>query len=367
MPDRSKLLAIKKANPSLLLPHIDYPVGFQGKLETLKKPTTLPSGQGDIVFRDRRGEPLKLIEIQKDGAVLDGYDLRGTFVIVTANDVTVRNCLADATSWYTIDQYSGFSGLVVEYCTFTGGREADLAAFVASRDGAMTVRRNEFIKAPADVIHTVGGLVEENYISGGGYAEGAHADAIWVSQSLTPTMIIRGNFIDWTKQPGAVVLPNNAVRIAAEKGPITSVLVENNVLLGGSFTVSTDGAGNVVRKNIIDEGKWGALYPREQPPDLVYENNVRAGTGQVWQQNNELRPPPPDLSERRSDANGSKQVVLGRIDEKGLLVGAGRADGRKQVVVMDAVEGIPCGGTGQTSEYSCLTLAIDMPPQGPGL
>ena len=64
----------------------------------------------------------------------------------------------------------------------------------------MTIENNSFLNSPTDAIDMHSGVVTGNYFSGAGYQPGAHADAIWVTDSTGPTSIT-DNFIDEPRTP----------------------------------------------------------------------------------------------------------------------------------------------------------------------
>lgn len=214
------------------------------------------------------------------GAVLDSYDFRGTMVTCGGDGVVIRNSLFDAAAgFYGIDQ-SGHTGLAVDRCIFDGGTipraRNDYSDFIGTRDGEATITDCRFLNAPSDAVQICRGTVSGCYFAGAGYAPGAHADAIWVGKTTGP-VLIEGNFIDWRPRPGAVE-PNNAIRIAPERGDIDGVTVTGNIILGGGFTVSLGptpeqaAAGHykvanvTCTGNIIGLGKYGDFYPSAGNP-----------------------------------------------------------------------------------------------------
>ena len=79
---------------------------------------------------------------------------------------------------------------------------------------SITVEDNTFLYSPTDAVVVGAGVVTGNYFSGAGFAEGAHADAIYVSNSTGPTTIT-DNFIDGTYTAGAAANANNDIRLPA--------------------------------------------------------------------------------------------------------------------------------------------------------
>jgi Ca2+-binding RTX toxin-like protein len=238
---------------------------------------------------------LNVIAITKDGVTLDGYDFRGVSINVQADDVTIRNSTFDAsTGIYAINAFPGTKNLTVDYSTFDGLKldKIGYADFITARGENTTLTHNAFLDAPSDGVVIQSGTISGNYFAGGGYATGAHADAIWIGATNAP-VVIADNVIDWRVRADAPTATNNAVRIASEMGNISDVLVKNNIILGGSYTVLvSDGAtqaktvlqmgsitGVKVVGNVVDYGKFGDLYPTSRPKDMIYADNLHTHGG----------------------------------------------------------------------------------------
>jgi len=131
---------------------------------------------------------------------------------------------------------------------------------------------------PVDGLLVQGGTVAGNYFANAGYHPGAHSDGIWVPKTVSP-ILIDNNVIDWRSDPSAAVLTNNAIRVSSELGDVTGVTIENNVLLGGNYTITTTkdatfthSAGQMgtmtgveILGNTIDLGRSGSLDPLGPP------------------------------------------------------------------------------------------------------
>ena len=102
---------------------------------------------------------------------------------------------------------------------------------------AITIKDNTFLNSPNDAIEQ--GVITGNYFSGAGYSPGAHADAIYVTNSTGPTTIT-DNFIDETPNPGAPGASNTDIRITDEVGNTDDVTVSGNYLIGAGFTVEVE-------------------------------------------------------------------------------------------------------------------------------
>jgi len=199
---------------------------------------------------------------------------------VNGNNATIENStLDDKVGWFTITQAPGASGLTVQNCTFNGGDNVELASFINSVAGYVKIINNKFLNTPAHTIHISNGVVSGNYISGGGSEPGAHPDAVNVYDTTGP-VVVSNNFIDFTNG-GEPQVTNAAVRISTDDGNTSNVLVTNNILLGGQYTVgaspttivwsnpgSTGTLGSVgtlsninIANNYIGFGVYGAFTP----------------------------------------------------------------------------------------------------------
>jgi serralysin len=283
----SYFAALRAANGDVApIPGIDSPVGYVAGATPLRSAATLNAADGVYV-----NKALNTVVIYKSGTTFDHVDFRGMTVFVQANDVTLKNSLFDArTGTAAVVGYPGYSGLTIDRSTFDGLKlNKYYLDFVLAQGTNTTITNNAFLNAPSDAIYIESGRVAGNYIAGGGYQVGAHADAIWIGKTTGP-VTIEHNLVDWRNAPDAKAETNNAIRITAEKGDASNITVQKNVLLGGSYTVSVtdtaNDAGDVsdvtVKHNVVDEGQYGALYFSDRPGDLVYtENHGKKGQGQA--------------------------------------------------------------------------------------
>ena len=77
---------------------------------------------------------------------------------------------------------------------------------------------------------------------------------------------------------------NAAIKIVPVFGAINDVRVEDNVLLGGGYTIyaynATYAASNItIANNDIGLGHWGQLYPGSQPANFSYYYNKDFSSG----------------------------------------------------------------------------------------
>lgn len=222
--------------------------------------------------------------IRGEGAVLDGFDLRGTSVFINANNVSIKNSAFDAASgFYSVMQANGRSGLSIDQCSFDGLKlNKHFASFVTGGTGQVTIENSTFRNAPSDALMLMNGAVRNNMFEGAGYLTDAHADAIWVPRTTGP-VLIEGNLIDWRMQPDAVAMPNNIIRISPDFGAVNDVTVQKNIMIGGTVAVLVSDSVKLAQSgpisnvkvidNIIGGNAFGDLYPLGKPSDLVFKGN----------------------------------------------------------------------------------------------
>lgn len=227
----------------------------------------------------------RILVVTRDGMSLEGIDFRGVSVYVQANNVTLSNVRFDASQGEVgVRGVSGYANLTIDHATFDGLKLDKHYLPVLATGTNTTVTNSLFVNLPSDAITLASGRITNNVIDGGGYATGAHADAIAISGIRTNgPILIENNVIDWRNEPDARADTNNAVRITSDKGPVSDITVSQNVLLGGAYSVGVEedwgGRGSIkdvsVVDNVIDAGVYGTLFP-SRPADLVFEDNVRA-------------------------------------------------------------------------------------------
>lgn len=131
---------------------------------------------GCLVPPDRMTKVVGRFVVKTNGAILDGVDFSAAYVDVQADAVTIRNCRFGAEGWYTVRQYQGRRGLVVERCTFDGGRTGKGAGTaVWGGDGQVTVLHCDFRNLPSDCVKLSWGEIADCRMTSLGWATGAHA------------------------------------------------------------------------------------------------------------------------------------------------------------------------------------------------
>lgn len=223
---------IRKNDPGAVLPGIDTVTGNPYATSSLVDVTKITQNTHAPYYYSPSAN---IVYVTQAGAVLSGINFGSATVIINANNVTVKDCtFTGTTSFWGVAQSAGSSGATVENCTFTGSKSPTEKNVWISSVLGITIADNTFLNSPADTIALQQGVVTGNYMSGEGYATGAHGDAIYVPDTTGP-ISITNNFIDETLNAGATGLSNTTMRITDEFGNTNNVTATGNYLIGAGF------------------------------------------------------------------------------------------------------------------------------------
>lgn len=200
--------------------------------------------------------------------ILNGWDLRGKAVNIRSSNTTIKNCLLNTSSgiFAPVDVGQGagtYTGVVIEYNDFNGEslNNATAEAVNVRAGHSATVRFNRLHNMQSDGISIAGDdcLVYSNYILGGGYAVGAHADEIVITRGSRNKAY--GNLIDVRKFDASAGV-NNAIRIDAfSTNVIDDVEIYNNIVTGSNPDIfyplsCTKGASATLTNVSVHDGLW---------------------------------------------------------------------------------------------------------------
>jgi Peptidase M10 serralysin C terminal len=270
----AELQMLRGADPGAVLPGIDTRTGNLDATSSLINYKTISqSGSAPYFYIPTEN----CVVVTQNGAVLNGINFGTANVIIKANNVTIKNCsfsgtIAGPAGAEAIWQRAGYSGATVENCTFTGFPSTTNGPCFITSVNNIIIKNNSFIDTPWWDIYINAGTITGNYFTGAGFLAGAHSDAIYVSGATGPVSITN-NFIDWTATPGALVAPNDAIRIDTIQGSDKNVTVSGNYLIGGSYTIDALDPGtsgnqgsapltNVsITNNYVGFGYYGDFFP----------------------------------------------------------------------------------------------------------
>lgn len=176
-----------------------------------------------------------------DGTLVQNLDITG-YLFIDASNVTVRNCRIRGTvDYHVILQTFGHSNITIENCTIDG--QGIVQYGIALQDGAV-VRGCKIVNCVDGCTHFGNSsTIEDNYIQVTqrvpGPADPDHPDGIDYNGGGTGPYVWRHNRI--------VGYPNatSCIGMYPDFGACTDILVENNLLSGGGFSIYAGESNNV--------------------------------------------------------------------------------------------------------------------------
>ena len=224
---------------------------------------------------DAKLAPSKALNIDSDGAVVEALDIDGA-VNINANNVTLRNCRIRAATFSVVRIKAGASGVTVKNCEIDGVGSNNDGSNGIFGSGAFIGNNIHHVENGVAITQgSASTIIENNYIHDLLASGSPHYDAIQIDGDISNVRIRHNTVVNpWTSV--------SAIMIDNYFGPIADILVENNILVGGGFTIYVDARFNdsaVSNVRIVDNhmgsGRWGVTeFYRTSP---VYEGNVNDG------------------------------------------------------------------------------------------
>jgi len=181
--------------------------------------------------------PSGSITITQDGAVVENVAVNG-IVRIQANNVTIRNFrINGGGASYGIQATYGYSGGIIEDGEVYNVNSAGIYG------GGFTARRLNVHESGGDAVKPTSNVVfETSWLHNLGTNDGAHADGFQSVGGSNYTF--RGNNCDMPVTDPPPYKSNACFIIQTNNSPIDNVLIENNWLNGGNFTVYVTDKGN---------------------------------------------------------------------------------------------------------------------------
>jgi hypothetical protein len=232
------------------------------------------------------------LTVSTAGAVVDGLDVSGT-IYVSANNVTIKRSRVRASAFAAIQIRSGVTGVRVEDCEIDGRGTSGGATNSMGVIGPVTVLRSNIYGVENGVTPESGSLVQDSYIHDLGAPGSPHYDGIQIDGGLSNIVVRHNNIVVSQSQTSAVMIDNYF-------GPTSNITVDNNRLVGGGFTVYSDGqfgsssprggtGGTISGVSFTNNrlGKGSAGYANIVKNTPAWSGNVDDATGQslgtsVW-------------------------------------------------------------------------------------
>lgn len=217
------------------------------------------------------------VTVSTAGAVVEGLDVRGT-VHINASNVTLRKSRITGADWVMVRIKEGVTGVRIEDVEVNGSGFSGQPGSVGIQGPATVVRAN-IHRVENGVIPSSGGVVRDSFIH---TLEASGADPHYDGVQLDGgqrNVVIQHNTVDLTNQDRT-----STVMINNDFGSIDTVNVTGNRLLGGSFTVYSDGkfdggaiTGVSFTNNRMGKGGYGYGLIRENT--VTWTGNIDDASG----------------------------------------------------------------------------------------
>ena len=164
--------------------------------------------------------------ITKAGTVISGLNITGTVTIEAAN-VTLENCKITSGAYFVVNVTAGTTGAVVQNCEINGlGNTSGNVGI----NGQGTFIGNNIYNVENGINVTGATVIENNYIHDMHAAGSPHYDGIQIDGGVSNISIEHNTVINNNSSVSAIMIDNYW-------GPISNISVDNNLLVGGGFTV----------------------------------------------------------------------------------------------------------------------------------
>jgi hypothetical protein len=225
--------------------------------------------------------PSSSLVINTPGTVIEGLDIKGS-VIINAPNVTLKNCKVTSSGDNVVLIKPKITGGVIKNCeidNLSGGGQC-----IA---GQGTFLRNN-IHDCADGIDVRGDntVIQDNFIHRMNGTADSHLDGIQADGGFSNLTINHNTVINEQNQTSAVMLNNYW-------GPIDTVTITNNLLVGGGYTVYINevakgqaSGGTVtnvtIKNNRIGRGFWGTFDVRSELGNApIISGNIGTTIGEL--------------------------------------------------------------------------------------
>ncbi|WP_197090859.1 right-handed parallel beta-helix repeat-containing protein [Bradyrhizobium sp. LTSP849] len=231
-------------------------------------PDATSTGPGD--HKLERSGPLT---VTSGGTTISGLDIHGG-VTISADNVTIEMSRISANAWAVIKIDPHQTGIVVRDCTIDGlGADPD----GNGNQGIMgqgTFLRNNISNVENGIVLTGNrNLIEGNFIHDLDAGGTPHYDGIQIDGGISDVVIRHNTIINSHGAASAIMIDN-------EFGPVSNVVIEDNLLAGGSYTIYSDGkfndspiSGISITNNHIGPGQYGPVLFRKNRPNYLQNEN----------------------------------------------------------------------------------------------
>lgn len=185
------------------------------------------------------------VEVNTPGAVISGLDVAG-YILVNAPNVTVRNVRVNAGTWGGIIATAKGADVLIEDCeVFSTWMKGGTKGVLFDGNSGGVVRRCN-IHNVEDGIYLQGShfVIEDNYVHDSeAHGDDPHSDSFQISAGTSNVIARRNTFVYGNTDNSSFTIGNN-------EGPVDNIRLENNIFVGGGYTVRCDGRGSYPITNI---------------------------------------------------------------------------------------------------------------------
>jgi hypothetical protein len=302
--------------------------------------TTLTNHNGDLI-------------IDTPGAVISGLNITGT-VYINAPNVTLENCKVTSGGYLVVDVATGVTGTTVQNCELNGTGSGPQGQTGIGGSGTF-IGNNIYGVENGINVEGSNTLIQDNYIHGLSASGDPHYDGVQISGGFDNTTVRHNTIINTQNNTSAVFIVNDF-------GSLNGVIIDNNELSGGSYTVYSDQkptnpgkiTGVQFTNNKIGEAGYG--WASVDNNTVVWSGNTDLDTGKTVSQDNVLSsgptnplPTTPTIASFSDDSG----IAGDGITNDNTLTLSGKAAANSTVKVMDGTKLV---GTATASSGGVWTL-----------
>ncbi|MGY2935008.1 hypothetical protein ACVWZ6_004610 [Bradyrhizobium sp. GM6.1] len=168
----------------------------------------------------------------EDEQIIRELDISGT-VQINHNAVRIENCRITAAAFSVVTVADGVTGAVVQNCEINGVGSGNDGSCGISGHGTFTGNNIYNVENGFSLAGNAT-IIENNYIHDLKASGAPHYDGIQIDGNVSEVTITHNTIINNHNQTSAVMIDNWA-------GPISDIVVDSNRLIGGAYTVYSDG------------------------------------------------------------------------------------------------------------------------------
>lgn len=214
------------------------------------------------------------MNITKAGTVVDGMDVNGS-IYVSASDVTIKNSRVAGGGYAVIQVARGLTNVKILNSEINGKSSTEGSGGIV---GPADVTGTDISGTSDGIVPQSGSTLTGNFIHDLSSPGSPHYDGIQIDGGLS-NITIQGNTVDLHEhgQTSAVMVDNYF-------GSISNIKVDGNRLIGGGYTVYSDGqfnngsiSGVSFTNNRLGKGQWG--YSSINGNTVTWSGNVDDTSG----------------------------------------------------------------------------------------